>query len=290
MASKILVTGATGTVGAHVVRELSKRGIGVRACVHTPIKAERIREANIEIFDVDYRDKKSVESAVRGMESIYLLTPFVPEQFEMASLLVDAAKKAGVKHIVKQSALGADARPAITAGRLHRQAEIYIEESGVPYTFLRPNFFMQNFLTYFGGSIRSEGKIYLPVGEGKVSYIDARDIAAVAAEVLTKKGRKGKVYSLTGPEALSAGDVAGIFSRASGRKITYVDVPEEDARKAMRELGMPGWTVDAIMELHGIARGGYASGVTSTVEDLTGKKPITFEQFAKDNLLYLKAA
>lgn len=289
MASRILVTGATGTVGTNVVRELSKRGVSLRACVHTASKADKIREANVEIFEVDYSDRSTIEAAFRGIESLYLLTPFVPGQVEIATLLVDIARKAGVRHIVKQSALGADSPSPITLGVLHRRAEVYIEESGIPYTFLRPNSFMQNFINFQGATIKAEGKIYLPLGEGKVSYIDARDIARVAAEVLTNSTpHTGKAYNLTGPEAIPAARVAQIFSNAIGRPVVYVDTPVEAARRSMLEAGLPDWTVNSLMELYRLDKTGGASGVTDAVEKITGSKPATFEKFASDHAHLLR--
>lgn len=288
MAGRILVTGATGTVGSRVVKELSRSGVMVRAAVHNAAKGDRLRGANVEIFQVDYGRRETLQAAFKDMEKLYLLTPFSPDQLEMARALVDEAKRAGVKHIVKQSGMGADAEPGITVGRLHREAERYIEASGIPYTHLRPNFFMQNFTSYFGESIRSEGKIYLPLGEGRVSYVDARDIAAVAAAVLTGKGHEGRIYNVTGPAALSLHDIADSLSRVLERKVIYVNIPEDAARKGMKGAGMPEWAINCLMELHGVAKAGYASAVTDTVERLTGKKPRTFEEFARENSGYFR--
>lgn len=289
MASKILITGASGTVGSLVVRELSRRGIAVRAAIHTNAHAGRVREANAEIFEMDFARKESIERALSGIEKAYLLTPFVPDQPELAKNFIDAAKMAGVKHIVRQSAMGADVG-AITVARQHREIEEYLKYSGIPATVLRPNFFMQNFINYFGGPIRAEGKIYLPLGDGKASYIDARDIATVAAIALTGEGHEGRAYNLTGPRALSVYDVADILSKAGNRKMKYVDIPEDAAREGMLKAKMDEWTVNALMELHMINKKGYASAVTNTIEALTGKPPITFEKFAADHAQFFKAA
>jgi len=145
MPSRTLVTGATGTVGSFLVRELSKRGEPTRAAVHTEAKAGRIAEANIEIFEMDFADKASVDAALKGIEKVYLLTPFSPGQVEMAGFFIDRAVEAGVRYIVRQSAAGAETE-AITLLRGHRMAEARVEESGIPYTHLRPNSFMQNFV------------------------------------------------------------------------------------------------------------------------------------------------
>ncbi|MBI5492335.1 MAG: SDR family oxidoreductase [Deltaproteobacteria bacterium] len=289
MAAKILVTGSTGTVGSLLIKELSKK-TPVRAAVHTLSKAEGIKGPNVEIAVLDLKRKDTLDAALKGIERLYLLTPFTPDQAELAKTFIDAAKRSGVRYIVKQSAMGADSEPGITLGRLHRQVERYIEDSGIPYAFLRPNSFMQNFINFFGSSIRSEGKIYLPLGQGKVSYIDARDIAATAAEVLTKEGFQGRAIELTGPEALSVADVAGAFSEALGRQVIYVDVTPEAARGGMKAAGMNEWSINALMELHDINKKGYASKVTEQVEEITGRRPLSFRQFALDNARLLKKA
>ncbi len=283
MAAKILVTGATGTVGSSLTRELAEKSIEVRAAIHDPIKAGLVKTENVETVPLDYSKPKTVDAALDGIVKLYLLTPFVPDQVEIARMLVDGAKKAGVKYIVKQSGMGAEVEPGITVGRLHREAEKYIEESGIPYAFLRPNFFMQNFINYFGASIRTEGRLRLPIGDGKVSYVDARDVAAVGARVLTEDGHQGLVHTITGPEPLSLYEVAGVLSRVLSRKIEYEDAPEASARTTMKGAGMDDWAVDALMELHGICKAGFASGVFNSVEDITGNPPTTFEKFARDN-------
>jgi uncharacterized protein YbjT (DUF2867 family) len=158
---------------------------------------------------------------------------------EISSNFVIEAKKIGVQYIVKLSVMGADEEPGLVIGRLHRQAEKIIEESGIPYTFLRPNGFMQNFLNYYGQSIKTLGAFYNPAGDGKLGLVDVRDIAAVAVEVLLTKGNgskqqhENKSYDITGPEALSYSQVAEILSKETGKKISYIDIPEEDARKGM---------------------------------------------------------
>src|SRR5438132_13458638 len=168
-------------------------------------------------------------------------------QVEVTKAFVDAAKRGGVRHIVKLSAIGADASPPYTFGQWHRANEQHIRESGLAFTFLRPNSFMQNFITYFPPR---NGALYLPWGNGTASFVDTRDIASVAAEVLTSDGHKRKIYTLTGPRALGIADVARILSEAAGRELKYVDVPEDAARDGMLQAGLPQWQVEPIMELH----------------------------------------
>ena len=143
---------------------------------------------------------------------------------------------------------------------------------------------MQNFINYYGEMIRTQGGLYQPVGDGHVSFIDARDIGAVTAEVFTTGGHAGNAYTLTGPEAISYAQAADILSQARGKKIAFVDISGDDARQGMKGAGMPEWMIEAILELTGLIKNGYMSTVTSTVEDITGTKSGTFETFVRDNV------
>jgi uncharacterized protein YbjT (DUF2867 family) len=180
--------------------------------------------------------------------------------------------------------MGADLKPGYTSGRLHRQVEKIIEESGIPFAFLRPNSFMQNFVTRSSQTIKNQSAIYLPAGDAKISLVDARDVAAVAVEVLTKNGSQqvNKVYDITGPEALSHSQVAEILSKETGRGVSYVDISEEDLRNGMKKMGIIDWSIDNAMELYRMYRSGYRSQVTTVVEQLSGQKPTSFSQFARN--------
>ncbi len=281
MASTILVTGATGTIGSEVVKALSaKPGVTVRVAVRSAAKAEKLLGANVVPVDFDYEKPETIAAAVKGVDRLFLLTPFSQDQVALAKVLIDAAKVAGVKHIVKLSAIGADIEPGIQLGRWHRAVEKLVEASGISYTLLRPANFMDNFIHYYPPA--GDGNIYLPLGTGACAYIDSRDIAAVAAAVLTEESHYGKAYDLTGSEAVTTAEAAAAIGAASGRDVHFVDVPEAAASKAMLDMQMPGWMVDAMMELHGIVKAGYASGISPLVEKLTGHAPRTFAQFTRD--------
>src|SRR6476646_9832861 len=239
----ILVTGATGTVGSEVVKQLTSpsslfSGIRVRAAVHSKDKADRLRDENktIEIADLDYNKPESGVDALNGVDKLFLVTPRAPNMNELTSSLIKEAKKIDLKHVVKLSVLDADAEPGIMIGRWHKQEEKNIEESGIPYAFLRSGAFMQNFVNFFGQTIKEQNAIYLPAGEGKVSFVDVRDIASAAVALLTRKHSPSekKVYDITGQEALSYGQAADILSKELGRKISYIDLPEESAKKGMK--------------------------------------------------------
>ncbi len=285
MSNTILVTGATGNVGSEVVKQLSAKGADVRAGYHTLSKADKIKGPGVEIVEVDYDTPETVEAAFPGIERLFLLTPGWPgveKTVEITAQLVAEAKKAGVQHIVKLSVMGADAESKIPPFRWHRQAEEMIEESGIPYTFVRPTGFMQTFPMSHGQTIKAQNAIYTGAGEGKVGLVDARDIAAVAVEALTGDGHEGKIYTTTGPEALSYNQVAEILSEVLGRKISHVNVSEEDLRKGMEEAGFPEWVGDAAIEGQRMTREGRPPAVLPTVEEVTGKEPRSFEQFARD--------
>jgi uncharacterized protein YbjT (DUF2867 family) len=291
MAETILVTGATGTVGSEVVRQLLTAKVE-RGYEDMIVKAAA-RSANdntfsnlgVQAVQLDYNNPDTLSTALRGVDKLFLLTPFQSNMVDLTSNLVNEAKKAGVKYIVKQSVLGADAQPGITSSRLHRQAEKVIEKSGIPFTFLRPNFFMQNFVTFYSNFIKTQGAFYVPAGDAKASFVDVRDIAAVAVQALSKNGEGkhiGKAYDITGAEALSYGEAAEILSKELAKKVNYVNISDEDARKGMKDMGADEWTISSMIELFGITRAGYLSEISPAVEQVTGNRPTTFSQFAKD--------
>ncbi|MFQ5918739.1 MAG: SDR family oxidoreductase [Thermoplasmata archaeon] len=284
MSDTIVVTGATGTVGSEVVKQLSAKGATVRACCHTLSKGDMIKGPGVEVVGFDYDEPETVKAAFRDTERLFLMTPFVENWVEITARLVAEAKKAGVRHIVKLSnmELEADAEAILLPLIWHRQAEGIIEESGIPLTHVRPSVFMQNFVNLSGPTIKAQSAIYSSAGEAKVGYVDARDIAAVAAEALTGDGHEGKIYTTTGPEALSYDQVAEVLSEALGRRISHVHMSEEDERKGMEERSAPDWIIQTYVEGGRILREGRLSAVLPTVEEVTGKKPRSFEQFARD--------
>lgn len=281
MSNTILVTGATGNVGSEVVKQLSAKGVNVRACCHTLSKADKIRGPGVEIVEVDYDKPETVEAAFKGVKKLFLLTPVVAKMVEITAQLMEDAKKSGVKHIVKLSNLDlvTDEEAKIPPLGWHRQADKIIEESGIPFTFLRPLGFMQNFFMY-KQTIEAQNAIYTSTGDGKVNFVDARDIAAVAVEALIGDGHEGKSYPITGPEAISYNQAAEILSEVLGRKITHVSISEEDVRKGV--AGWPDWMINGYILSDRIAREGRASIVSPIVKEVTGKNPRSFEQFARD--------
>ena len=297
----ILVTGATGTVGSEVVKQLvssisshssSDQSI-IRAAVHSQNNADKFRQygQTVESMHMDYNKPETIAATLHKVSKLFLLTLPSLNMTDISSKVVSEAKKNSVQHIVKLSVFGADAEPGITIGRLHRQEEKIIEESGISYTFLRSSAFMQNFVNYYGYNIKAQNAIYLPVGEGKVSFVDARDIAAVAAKLLLSEDNRmtqheNKAYVITGSEALSYSQVTEIISKEIGKKISYIDTEEEDARKAMESMGIEDWLIDAILEEFYNTKVGNRSTTTNAVEEIIGRKSTSFAQFVRDYANY----
>jgi uncharacterized protein YbjT (DUF2867 family) len=276
---RVLVTGATGTIGGEVARLLTSEDVKVRAGIRSEMRGAELKRLGAELAIIDYGRPETLRPAMAGVDALFLLTPFDSEMVRMTAAIVAEAKKAGVKRIVKLSAFGAG-EGAITLGRWHRQAEKVIENSGIPYTFLRPTSFMQNLLR-MAPAIREEERLYVPAGDGKSAFIDARDIAAAAAETLIHEGHEGKIYTLTGPEVLGYRQVASLLSKALGKRVIYINIAEQDARRSMRS--MPDWMVEALLELYRVVRVGRMEVITDTVEELTGKRPRTLGAFFREH-------
>lgn len=285
MTNKILVTGATGAVGSEVLNVLSISGANICAAVHSKSNVERIKSQGIDAIAMDYRRTETIYEGLRGVDKLFLVMPFQPNMVDLSSNLVKEARKTGVSHIVKLSAIGAEAKDGITVGRMHRQEEKLIEESELAYTFLRPNAFMQNFINFYGNTIRNQSSFYVPAGEGKVGFVDVRDVAAVAAKALIESERHvGKAYEISGAEALSYAEAAKILSREVGRRINYVNISESDFRQGMKDIGMDELLINSAAELFTVTRAGHSSKISPVVEEITDRKPILFNEFARDNV------
>ncbi|HEY9596519.1 MAG TPA: SDR family oxidoreductase [Cyanophyceae cyanobacterium] len=280
MANTILVTGATGNVGSQVVKQLAATGANIRAAVRSTSRVQNL--TGVEWVEFDFNKPETVKAAFEGVDKIFLATPLVPNLEEVEATTVEAAKTAGIKHIVKLSVMGADTQPKLLLGQMHREGEKRIEASGISYTFLRPNSFHQNYITYTGETIKNQNIFYLPMGDGKISLIDTRDLGAVAVITLTQSGHEGKAYEITGAEALSNNQIAEIFSKVLDRTINYVDIPEDTARQAMKDTGMPEKQIDSVLGLYAAQKNGEYATISPIVEQITGKKPLLFEQFVRD--------
>lgn len=276
----ILVTGSTGTVGSEVVKQLLEKKAEFRVAVSSLTKAKMANAEGLQAAVLNYTDPQSFEYALKGVERLFLLSP--PGATHMEAGLIDAAKKVDVRHIVKLSVIGADAGASIFA-REHGAMEKVVKDSGVAYTFLRPNGFMQNYLSNFGATIKEQGAFYLAQGDSKVSVVDVRDIAAVAVKALTQAGHEGKAYTITGPEALSNAQVAEKLSKAIGKPVKYVPIPDDQMRSAMQQQGAPPVMVDALIDLMHFYVSGKGSLVSGDVAKVIKRGPTSFDDFAKEN-------
>lgn len=277
----ILITGATGNIGTELVKRLSGSGRSVRAFVRSRTQAQTIDLPGIELVEGDFAEPKTFMPALESVDCLFLLIPSSSEVEQQQRNFVDAAKRSRVKHIVKLSQLGADEKAPGRFQRYHGAVEKYILKSDIPYTFLRPNLFMQGLLN-FRSTISSQGAFYAPAGNAKVSVVDVRDIASLAARVLTESGHEGKTYDITGPQALTHAEMADQLSKAAGKPIKYVDVPPDAMRQALLGSGMPEWQADGLVEDYDHYRRGEAGVVTQTVRDVTGSEATSFSKFAKD--------
>jgi uncharacterized protein YbjT (DUF2867 family) len=278
----ILVTGATGNTGAPVLGALVERNAAVRAFVHDPKKFSA--PAGVEVAAGDFRDAASLEAALAGVDHAYLVGPAGPDQVELETAFVEAAQRAGLAHLVRLSILGAD-QPGADAVRFaaaHATMEQVVQSSGIPWTLLRANAFMQNSLRQ-AEAIAGQSAFYSASSPAaRVSFIDARDIGEAAARVLTEPGHQGQAYQLTGPEALCDDDIAARLSDVLGRTITHVQVPWEAVREPLAGMGAPEWSLDGFKELSDFYETGAAAGVSPDVERLLGRPPRIFADFAAD--------
>lgn len=281
MSKPIVVTGATGVVGSKVVEQLVAAGATVRAAVRDPGKVTL--PAGVEAVALDMAAPESVAPALRGANHLFLLTPFVPEMVEMTKTVVDAAREEGIEHVVRLSVLGAGPQASISLTRWHTEAEQYLEQSGVGFTHLRPNSFMQNYITFCAETINSQGTIFLPHGTGKMSVIDAEDIAAVAVKALLEPGHMGEAYDLTGPVALDNTEMAATLSGVLGRDVHYMDIPDMMVEIGLKGMGTPDVIIGALNELSAANRESRLAEVKPDVARLLGRSPRTFEEFARAN-------
>jgi len=275
---KVLVTGATGNTGSALVPALRSAGVDVRAFVRDESKAQPLKDVGAEIFVGDLDQPETIEPAVEGVDRIYLLTWNGPTQAQQAENVIKAAKRAGNPHIVRHSMWGSEKSRIIQQGD---QVEEAVKASGLPWTLLRPTFYMQNTMMA-AQTIASDGVIYWDMGDGKLGMIDVRDIVDCAAAVLTGTGHEGKSYILTGPEAISFQDVAATFSKVLGKDVKYVSVPGEAALESMVGMGFPEWIAKGYGELSEGFSENFANSTTHNVATLTGHPARSFEQFARD--------
>jgi uncharacterized protein YbjT (DUF2867 family) len=277
----ILITGASGSVGKAVLQEAIRKESKVRAMYRSKEEAAKAT-SGCEAVLADYANKGSLSKALNGVRSVYVVCSPIPQLVELESNMLDACKKAGVKHVVLNSALGAGDYPK-SFPSWHRKVEDKLKGMGLSHTILRPNGFLQNIVTYNAPSIRAQGAFYAAMGDAKVSYLDVGDIAVVAVKALHGGTHAGKTYELNGPEAISNQELAKRISRVAGRTVNYVDIPESAQREAMLGMGMPEWQVTALLELQQYYKQGGGAKTDGVLQSLIERAPVTLDQYLAAN-------
>lgn len=278
-----LVTGATGTVGTHLLRALVARGHKARAFVRDRAKATRRHGLDVDVAVGDFSDPNSVHAALDGIEQVFLSCANHPSQAEWETAVIDAAAAAGVHRIVKLSALGAEVGSPVAFLDAHARIEEHLRgTTNVVSVLLQPAFMMSNLLAAADG-VRQTAALFLPAAGAKIAMIDPRDIADAAVEALTGNGHDGRTYQLTGPQAITFDDVAEQLSTVLGRPIGFVPVPDDDAVAALVSAGTPQWFATNVVAQFRLLRQGTQTQVQDSVATLTGRQPRPVAQFLRDH-------
>lgn len=275
-----LVIGGTGTIGREVVRLLATRGARVRALVRDPFKASALAGPGVELVQADLARPNTLPAAFDGASRVFLVTPPGPDTVPLQVAAIHAARAAGVERLVRVSALGAGTGMPVQITTWHTEVEEAADAAGLPTVHLRPTSYMQNFLAS-AQLVRTAGQIYGTSADGKVGFIDTRDVAAAAVGALTRDHHQDEKIALTGPESLSGADVAVIFSEVLGRPVAYVDIPGEAYKQGLIGAGLPEWLADDLVTLDSLGRG-RVMPLTDGVERLSGKAPRSLRDFVSD--------
>jgi len=280
MEDKILLTGITGNVGSAVVTYLKSQNINFIAGARN-IEKSKQQDESIEYVYFDFEVADTYETVLQGVKKVFLVRP--PQLTDVKGIFIpfiQNCKEAGVEQIVFLSLLGAEKNPFPP----HHKIEKAILASGIPYTFIRPSFFMQNLSTTHAKDIKEGNDLFIPSGKAKISFIDTRDIGEIIGRSLSEKGHENKAYSITGSEAITYFQVADTMTRILGRKVTYSNPPLLKFRKDMIARGVKKEFATVMMVLYFTTKLGMANHVTDTAEIILNRKPKTIEEFIKDHV------
>jgi uncharacterized protein YbjT (DUF2867 family) len=277
----VLVTGATGNTGRPLVEMLRDSDVPVRAMVRSAAAGAQLAGRTVEVVVADFDDPESISAALAGVERAYLVTPSSEGAQGQQERFVELAVKAGVQQLVKLSQLAADEGSPVRFLRYHAAVERRVREVGIGFTFLRPNLYFQG-LFALSGPIRDQGVLPAPIGDARVSAVDVGDIAAVAAVALTEPGHTGATYTITGPAAITHAEIADAIAVATGRPVTFVDVPPDAFAESVRGM-LPDWQIEGLLEDYAHYSRGEAAEVLPTVAEVTGHAPRTVTDFAREN-------
>ncbi|MCG6140462.1 NAD(P)H-binding protein [Leptospira mtsangambouensis] len=275
---KIFVYGGSGLVGGHLVTELQKQGHEVWAGSRKPESQKN--SANLHWVFADSSNLTKGLEVLEQVDAAYFLSPpGQTNQYEILSPWIEKAKQVRLKKLVLMTAMGVDHTPPEAP---FRKTEILLEGAGIPWNIIRPNWFMQNFHTFWIAGIKQDQKIYFPGGNAKTSFIDARDIASVAAVLLTTTKYDNQAFTLTGPESIDHNEVAKHLTNVSGKNIEYVDVDPKVFESSLVSAGLSKDYAAFLVMIAGALKEGFSAPILETVKTLTGKNPISFAEYAKD--------
>lgn len=275
MEKQVLIIGASGTVGSELVRILNADGVKTRSTTSKNVEGHSTYKVHVNLATGE-----GIREAFEGIEKAFLLSPpGYADHYAMLSPSIQEAKRRGLKKVVLMTAMGANADESSP----FRRAEVELEKSGLNYNIVRPNWFLQNFNTFWIQGIRDQGKILLPAGKAKASFIDARDISAVIAKLLTTANFDNKAFDITGPEAVDHDQVASALSAATGKSISYQEIQPGDLLKGLRGAGLPKDYSEFLVMIMGFLREGYNAAVTANVKTILGRDPTGLQQYAQDH-------
>lgn len=277
MSNKILVTGANGNVGKHTLEALKSKGAQVVAGMNSGTVT------GVESVTIDYANVASLKKAMQGINTVFMVLPNHPDMVQWGKNIINAAKSAGVSHIVRSSGSLAKVNSSLKIIELLAATDQDLMTSGIDYTITSPQFFMQNFINFFADDYKN-GTIYQPASDGKIGWLDLRDLGEVNGTILNNPEKyKGQNLTITGSENLSYAQAVQQMNEVLGKNAEYVAIPDEAAVNAMTGLQFPPFIIDLMISLNHTIVQGIAEEVTSTVESITGKKPVLFKQFVEDN-------
>lgn len=285
--TKILVTGASGQVGSAVVVNLIAMGAEVKALVHDESKVRLFSDVGIEAIAADFEKAETLDAPLSGVDSVFLITPAAPKAVAQAFNVISAAQQAGKLQIVRLSSYEVAFDHPTILGRQHSEIEGMLKDSGLPYTILRPAFFMQNTMmaartVTLGCPYCQCGILSMPLKDSYLNMIDVRDVGEAAARVLSSCGHEGKIYTLTGPTPISCQEAAERLSIALRKEVKYLNIPLSVSREVMLGMGVPAWAADARNEFFKAHWNGCGDFTTDDVKVLTGHQARSYEEFAKD--------
>jgi uncharacterized protein YbjT (DUF2867 family) len=270
--AQILIVGGSGTVGSELVKILKAEGHSVRVATSKPA-------TDSEKVHVNLVTGEGLDAAFEGVDRLFMLSPGTyTDQYGLLAPLVRKAKEANLKKVVLMTALGVEH----AEGTPFRRVELDLIASGVPYNIIRPSWFSQNFVNFWGYGIKNFNAISLPVGDGKTGFIDSRDISAVAAKLLTTDTFSNQEFTLTGPEALTHAEVAKVIADATGKPVVFKENTPDELRPVLLGAGIPADYVEVLITILGYIKAGYTNVLTDSVEKILGRKPRDFKSYAQE--------